>query len=395
MQVTLHGTFVTILHVFHINNMNSYSMISRILNLGCICVLILASASVVNAQPGVVKFTEVYRIGDEGAGDSIFFGRVVSMAVDSEGQLYLTDAGNKSIQMFSPDGVPIREIGREGGGPGEFEWTPSVHIGPGDTLYAWEINKRRLTTFSPRDQSLVSSNTIGNPAFDALRPVRFLGATNQGYLMEFAGSIRLGSQGRIDLGHSAKFVTWDGNEPDDHLAQLSSADVVIFETDSFSGARVLPYSARPHFVLSADQILYHGMSDAIQLTGITLEGEDVHKISLPHTLVSVSASERESRVAGIQFEQLRKDLLANIPEHKPAYVQLLSDDAGHIWIWLSKPENEQTRTWLVLNDAGETVATAQIPDGMRLMAVRGGRAYGSQVDENSGAPIVIAWEITW
>ena len=138
-------------------------MICRILNVGCICVLILAGASVVNAQPGVVEFTEAYRIGDEEAGDSIFFGNVVSMAVDSEGQLYLTDAGNKSIQMFSPDGVPIREIGREGGGPGEFEWTPSVHIGPGDTLYAWETNKYRLTTFSPEDQSLVSRASFKTP----------------------------------------------------------------------------------------------------------------------------------------------------------------------------------------------------------------------------------------
>ncbi len=317
------------------------------------------------------------------------------MAVDSEGQLYLTDMVNKSILMFSPDGMPIREIGREGGGLGEFEWTPSVHIGPGDTLYAWETYTFRLTTFSPKDQSLVSSNRIGNLTSNALRPMRFLGATNRGYLMEFAGSIRLPSQERIDLGHSAKIVTWDGNAPDDHLAHLPSADVVNIETNSYSGARVLPYSARPNFVLSADQVLYHGMNDAIQLTGTTLEGEDVHKISLPHTLVSISASERESRVARIQIEQLRKDLLANIPEHKPAYVQLLSDDAGHVWIRLSKPENEETTTWLVLNEAGETVATAQIPDGMYLMTVRGGRAYGSQVDENSGAPIVIAWEITW
>lgn len=358
--------------------------------------LILVGTSVVNAQTGVVEFTEAYRIGDEGRGDSIFFGNVVSMAVDSEGRLYLTDySGNKSIQMFSPDGVPIREIGREGGGPGEFEFTPSVHIGPGDTLYAWETNKFRLTTFSPEDQSVVSSNTIGNPASRGPRPLRFLGVTNQGYLMEFAGSHIPSSQGQDDSGHFAKIVTWDGNVPDDHLVQLPSADFVTFQTNSISGVRFLPYSARPNFVLSADQVLYHGMSDAIQLTGTTLEGEDVQKISLPHTPVSVSASERESRVSGIQFEQLRKDLLANIPDHKPAYVRLLPDDAGHMWIWLTRPENEQTSTWLVLNDAGETVATAQIPYGMELMTIRGGHAYGNQVDENSGAPTVVAWEISW
>ena len=371
-------------------------MLSRILKIGCICVLILACTSTVNAQTGIVEFTEAYRIGDEGAGDSIFFGNVVSMAVDSQGRLYLTDfTGNKSIQLFSPDGVPIREIGREGGGPGEFQFTPAVHIGPGDTLYAWETNKSRLTTFSPQDQSLVSSNMIGDPTSRAPRPLRFLGAVNQGYLMEFAGSYIPGSQVQYDMGHFAKIVNWDGTVPDDRLAQLPSANFVIFEMNSMPGVRFLPYSARPNYVLSADQVLYHGMSDAIQLTGTTLAGEDVHQISLPHTPVPVSASERESRVGRIQHEQLRKDLLANIPEHKPAYIWLVSDDAGHIWMWLSKPENEQTSTWLVMNALGETVATAQVPDGMRLMAVRGGRAYGIQTDVNSGAEIVIAWEISW
>ena len=376
--------------------MNPYSMLSRILKIGCICVLILAGTSTVNAQTGIVELTEAYRIGDEGAGDSIFFRNVVSMAVDSQGRLYLTDfTGNKNIQLFSPDGVPISEIGREGGGTGEFEFTPTVHIGPGDTLYAWEQNNFRLTTFSPEDQSLVSSKTIWNPNSRAPRPLRFLGAVNQGYLMEFSGSYIPGSLVQYDMGHFANIVTWDGNAPDDRLAQLPSANYVVFETNSISGIRFLPYSARPNYVLSADQVLYHGMSDAIQLTGTTLEGEDVHKISLPHTPVSVSASERESRVGRIQLEQLRKDLLANMPEHKPAYVWLMSDDAGHIWMLLSKPENEQTSTWLVMNAPGDTVATAQIPDGMRLMAVRGGRAYGIQADENSGAQIVIAWEISW
>ena len=371
-------------------------MLSRILNVGCICALILAGTSAVNAQTRVVEFTEAYRIGDEEAGDSIFFGNVVSMAVDSEGRLYLTDfIGSKKIQMFSPDGVPIREIGREGGGPGEFEFTPSVHIGPGDTLYAWETNEYRLTTFSPEDQSLVSSNIIGNPGSRAPRPLRFLGAMNQGYLMEFSVFYTPGSIVQFELGHFAKIVTWNGNAPDDRMAQLPRANFVTFEMNSMSGIRFLPYSARPHYVLSADQVLYHGMSDAIQLTGSTLEGEDMSEISLPHTPVPVSASERESAAGNIQLEQLRKDLLANIPEHKPAYVRLMSDDAGHIWMLLSKPENEQTSTWLVINDAGETVANAQVPNGMRLIAVRGGRAYGTQVDENSGALIVIAWEVSW
>ena len=74
-------------------------------------------------------------------------------------------------------------------------------------------NKSRLTTFSPQDQSLVSSNMIGDPTSRAPRPLRFLGAVNQGYLMEFAGSYIPGSQVQYDMGHFAKYRNLGRHRP--------------------------------------------------------------------------------------------------------------------------------------------------------------------------------------
>ena len=147
-----------------------------------------------NTTPSELTFSEAFRIGDKKAGDSVLLGYVRAMAVDSKGQLYVTDSKYNGIRMFSGDGALIAEFGREGEGAGEFAETPSVHIGPKDSVYAWDRGAAQLTIFSPQDQSLVTSVTVVNSANRALRPIAFLGATDRGLLMEFMSSYMSSSE---------------------------------------------------------------------------------------------------------------------------------------------------------------------------------------------------------
>ncbi len=357
--------------------------------------VLVASGPCVYAQSGVVKFTEAFRIGDEAAGDSVLLDRVFTMAVDSREQLYLTDFGFKGIRMFSKDGVLIGEIGRVGRGPGEFAGPPSVYIGPGDSLYAWDRQTTRLSIFTPQGQSLITSVTVRHSEFDALRPLAFLGATNRGLLMEFSSFYPPGSGESGEMAHLVQLVYWSGTTATDTIAHLPSPDYVIFEMESASGVRFLPYAAHPHFEFSADQVLYYGMGDAIDITGMPLNGGKRHRISLPHRPVFLAPAERLASVAGVRLNDLRKKLLANIPAHKPAFSKLLLDDAGHLWIRLSRPESEQTTMWLVLDNTGVEVARANVPKGMRLLAVHGSRAYGELTDEDTKVPVAVAWEISF
>ncbi len=49
-----------------------------------------------------------------------YFGRISSICVDDEGNLYVADGKHKRIFKFSKDGEFIKTIGRNGQGPGEF-----------------------------------------------------------------------------------------------------------------------------------------------------------------------------------------------------------------------------------------------------------------------------------
>jgi len=71
---------------------------------------------------GEIKFEleEDLSIGSE-ENENFLFYRAWNIAVDKEGNIYVSDGGNHRIQKFDSDGNHLQTIGRKGQGPGEFE----------------------------------------------------------------------------------------------------------------------------------------------------------------------------------------------------------------------------------------------------------------------------------
>lgn len=68
-------------------------------------------------EPG---FEEVYRLGTMAGAEWEQFGNVRRVMFDGAGRLHVFDAQAERVFVVDPDGALIREIGREGEGPGEF-----------------------------------------------------------------------------------------------------------------------------------------------------------------------------------------------------------------------------------------------------------------------------------
>ena len=71
------------------------------------------------------------------------FLNVSSLALDDDGNVYVLDQGARNIRVFDPAGAPLRTIGREGAGPGEFA-TPYSLAWTGDTLAVLDPGNGRL-----------------------------------------------------------------------------------------------------------------------------------------------------------------------------------------------------------------------------------------------------------
>lgn len=76
------------------------------------------------------------------------FQRIRAMAFDSAGLLYVADACNHRIQVFTPDGKFVRAIGSMGDQPGEFSYPYDVAIAPNGDLYVCEYGNSRVQRLS-------------------------------------------------------------------------------------------------------------------------------------------------------------------------------------------------------------------------------------------------------
>lgn len=63
------------------------------------------------------------------------FDQPVDATVDTDGNVYVVDKGNRTVQKFGPDGRFLEAIGAAGGGRGQFSIPWSVGIGPTGDIF--------------------------------------------------------------------------------------------------------------------------------------------------------------------------------------------------------------------------------------------------------------------
>ncbi|MYF63557.1 MAG: hypothetical protein F4183_03565 [Rhodothermaceae bacterium] len=345
--------------------------------------------------------TEVFRIGDETAGDTVVFGGDLEVAVNSRGQLFVTDRQVVGIRVFSNTGALTQRIGRGGDGPGEFRSTPLIHVGPKDTVYALDTRATRLAVFAPNNFAPVETIDIsGTETFDAefqtIQVVRYLiGVVEDGFLVQYRDAkIPLMSDMDAPEHTVLKLLNWNGEVSADTLVKMPNRDMVYAQA---RGQRPMmakiPFGRDAFMALSPDNLLYYGRNDAIEIQIHSIDGTTRRSVRVAHDPVPVTDDERHRWVsaypAGTQDE-----MRSVLPKTRPAYQALLLDDSERIWLRLSAPEGAVEARWIVVNLEGRIEATTKLPSTIWLKAIAGNRAIGTSSDEEEGAPLVVAYEIT-
>ena len=87
----------------------------------------------VSAAPGIGRST-------------IFFGPR-AIAIDAQGRLFVSDTGNKRIQVFDKDGNFLAQIGRSGTGDGEFNEPVGVALDVDGNIYVADTWNHRIQVF--------------------------------------------------------------------------------------------------------------------------------------------------------------------------------------------------------------------------------------------------------
>jgi len=100
-----------------------------------VCILVCTDTPVIVNGPTEPKHAQTLllqedlRLGPATLDEDLLFMDVnVSVDADPQGNIYVADSGGNRVLVFSPQGALLRQIGREGEGPGEFMALRRFHL---------------------------------------------------------------------------------------------------------------------------------------------------------------------------------------------------------------------------------------------------------------------------
>jgi len=282
------------------------------------------------------RLVEVLRFsGEDGTPAEI--GQPRSLAVDEEGRVYVVDSKPSVIKVFSPVGVLVRTIGREGEGPGEFRAgfiaVRGKHIALNDPeigrATVWDTAGVFLRSWHSSccywsDIQIDRENRIHVPSVFS----RKKGEPSRGvpYVRWSVEGDKLDS---VWVPHREAAKVWRIS------IKGSDGDPVM--------AMVLPIPLQPDLrsALHPDGGLVYGWTGAYWLTRSTTGGDSVRVFGRAWTPEAISDDRRKAAVEarikqvaeGYGEENARKSFdLADVPATLPAFATVQVDEGGQVWV---------------------------------------------------------------
>ncbi len=280
------------------------------------------------------------------------------LVADDSGYVYVMQREPVTVKVFGPDGAWVRDIGREGDGPGEFrDGMLGIH---GDTLIIQDANNSRITIF------LTDGSFLGTTKSQCCYFMSNFTVLTDGLAMvpgppppgfgEAAGAFYL--------------TRMDGTVTD--TIALPKQD----DRDTEGAWTVTRRSGRGTSMMSApipgtpqEEGLFR--ADGRHVSGTT----DLYRLAITRgftdTLRVIEATAPQLKRTEAERDSVFEDAIANISEGWRDAVREVAD-RGQIPadrpLWSGMMTDQQNRIWVGLPGPGTDVATLEVfsPDGVLL-----------------------------
>lgn len=333
------------------------------------------------------RAVEVLRIG-RGDGDGAdVFAAPLSMETDSDGNLYVLDLMAMQVRAFAPDGRHLRTFGRSGAGPGELRQPVAITRGPEASLWIYDPGNARFTVFDTNGE-LREIHARNNPTDFNPWPGRI---DDSGRLWD-AGSA--GSPGAPPL------LLWTEISGDGS----GQATLPDFRPEQFTGSAgptsfsaPVPFSPQLHWSLDPGGRVWAGVSDRYRLVHFVPGGDTLRVVELDQQPMAVAAAERAAAVEDLSWftDQGGRIDGSRIPNRKPAFTDMRTDDRGWLWVTPSLPADASRSAFDVFDPEGVYHGRLELPillEPWSPIIVRGDRLYTAVLAE-AGHPQVVVFRL--
>ena len=331
---------------------------------------------------------------DSGEADQLF--RVTDATRLADGRIVIANAGSNELRIFNADGSHAATGGGRGEGPGEFvSYSPSaVATWPGDSIAAVNPWGTRVSLFDAegnhgRDVSLDASmlNVV-----DLLPDGKiFTSGSGGGLHSDMTGSsslVRSSAEWGI-LDADGMLLASLGEFPGSEFYAIFAAD------GSIEGGMPHPFG-RGTVGAVWRELVAIGVQDSYEIRAFASDGSLVRVVRREGDLESPTQADLDEYYARRYADLPDEDRISNLNavqdmplvESWPAFEEILSDRAGHLWV-----REYEAAVWTVFDAQGRVQGLVDPPPDLRIFEIGEDYILGWTYDE-LGIEYVQLWSLS-
>lgn len=325
-----------------------------------------------------------------------------AVAVDDEGQLFISEPNRGIIHIFDHDGAYRGSVGRTGRGPGEFERINEIAVS-GNTLHVLDPLSSRIVQFDTETVEVSGQRNIAFSESDTeprwmipkqreglyYRPTNF-------FVMDDGNYLVISADGGIGMQDNLQHRTYEFSIYDTESERYAAHDLLSFRwtgrvmTHRERSSPIIlfdvPFRRSTEFTFTGERLIAGWTEDA-SLMVYDSRGEPLHALHYPQRNITLRWGDTDSYFRDILVqrdagERVFRELLDDTPQTWPAFHSLVPDDHGRAWISLFTEDRDQLDWYLIDIETGTIEGLTVRPRDEEILAIKNGYAYVRYLDSD-------------
>ena len=313
-------------------------------------------ANPIQPRDGVqkLKYAQEWSVGGENDPQGELINRPFDVRVGTDGSVFVLDWGDTCIRQFDAKGKFVRQIGRKGQGPGEYDVPAYFDLDSAGGVFLVDGRSLRVTEF----------NKDGKPL-------------NNFRVEKYCTQIRTDGRGRIFLGENSSIESAGLSSEFKEIVEQTT--ILRTERDGRNPLRIGPFIGQKFMAKAHGQGSIVTSSSYTPMTGWGV-APDGRILAGYNEKYEISVYDPDGKIL-FRFGREHKPLKikrsrrgAKGPDYFPAFSpDFFFDDAGNAWFRLFK--NEEDKDFLYDVFSPEGIYLRQIIAPFRIYQIRNGKGY--------------------
>jgi hypothetical protein len=283
-----------------------------------------------------IEFIVDLSIGEEEGDENYMFSAPRNIDADSQGNIYVLDSREFTAKKYDSQGKHVKNIGRAGQGPGEFDYPRYLCVSERGNIYVTELLERKIEVFNLEGEYQRSLN---------VKNLDEISVTRNEELIIGAKYPEKGKKDEIQYSYKVGKYDQQKNEILDFYSQKQLRTARVSD-----GTFTFEYPLFVKWDINSQNHIVIGTANKYEMNVFTPEGGLLFKFSLDRKPIPVKDEVKRKilkilkrlRIGlGIDDPEIRK-----IVEYHPVFNSISIDEKDRIWIeryepfWKDKPRTE-------------------------------------------------------